>query len=141
MNVTFYKYTGENNRLNKTLENGVTLECDFNMEYYTITPNLKLYTESCDYNYCYIADINKYYFITNKIIQRNKLYILRLSEDVLMTYKDLILTLYGTVTKTTNYNYLDGNNIPITSKTELKEYSFNDVFNHTGNYVLIGVSN
>jgi len=51
------------------------------------------------YNYLYIEEINKYYFITNITIQNNKLVIYECSEDVLMTFKDEILNIKTLVTR------------------------------------------
>lgn len=136
--IIFYKYSGERNRLNKTLDNGTTISCNFNIEYNLINPRIKIvYGDDFDFNYCYIPSLNRYYFVDYKTITRNTFWELHLTIDVLMTYKTEILNLYGTVTQSTKYNYLQGVNIPVTSKTSFKTYEFNDVFNHDGTYVLI----
>lgn len=138
MNIVLYKYTGERNRLNKTVGDGTTITGDFNIDYNKINPVLKLvYDNTFDFNYCYIEDFKKYYFIDNVNIQRNGFIVCQLSEDVIYTYKDLILASTGTVTRSFNSPYMQGANIPVTAKTSLKEYDFNDVFNHDGEYVLI----
>lgn len=146
MKITFYKYNGENNRLNKTLENGVTIECNFNQAYYKNTPRIKLGYKSgeFDFNYCYIEDNKKYYFIDSVIETRNNYIECTLTIDVLMTYKDEILNLYGTVTQSTNYNYLDGANIPQTSNTKIETITFkNNWFREYDEapfeYILVGV--
>lgn len=144
MKITFYKYTGENNRLDKSnlLTDGYTIEGDFNIQFYQITPTIKItQLDYFDYNYCYIEDLKRYYFVVQNVITRNGYNEIRMSLDSLMTYKDTILTLYGTVTNSKKYNYLKNNNIPVTSKTNLKEYTFTDNFNHEGNYVLVGIGN
>lgn len=138
MNIVLYKYGGEFNRLNKTLENGVSISCDFNMDYSKINPTIRLvYNNDFDFNYCYIEDFEKYYFISNVTVKRNGFIVCGLIEDVLMTFKDVILQSKGTVTMSSNGLYLSGVGIPTTSKTSMVKYEFNDVFNHDGNYVLI----
>lgn len=125
MKITFYKYTGERNRLNKTLTNGATMDGNFTQAYYRNTPRLKIVSETdFDYNYCYIEDSNRYYFIDSVMVTRNNFYECTMTLDVLMTYKNDILKLSGTVTRSTNFNYLDGNSIPQTSKTNQKQYVF-----------------
>lgn len=138
MNIIFYKYNGEFNRLNKTLENGVTISGNFNIDYNKINPTIKLvYENDFDFNYCYIQDFSKYYFIDNTVIRRNGFIVCNLSEDTITTYKDLIIKSTGTVTRSFNGLYLQGANIPTTSKTSIVKYTFNDVFNHNGVYVII----
>lgn len=139
IHITFYKFTGARNAINKTLSDGVTIECNFNLEYNTVHPKLKIVADAFDYNYCYIQEINKYYFIDDNIIKRNTYYEMNLTEDVLTTYKDFILTLTGTVTRSKTPYYLQGANFPVKSETMLKKYDFTDAFNHTGYYVLIAV--
>lgn len=135
MIITFYKYMGESNRLNKTLTDGVEIEIDFNMNFNIINPIIKLVYDDFDFNYCYVN--GKYYFVTNYNITRNGYVVVNMSLDVLMTYKDIILNSTGTVTQSFNNPYLNGNNISTTSKTSLTKYQYNDVFNHDGQYVLI----
>lgn len=138
--IIFYKYTGENNRLYKNLSDGKTISCNFNLEYDLINPKIRIVTsDTFDYNYCYIPSLKRYYFIDENMIKRNNFYEMQLTLDVLMTYQNEILNLYGTVTQSDKYNYLQGANIPVNSKTNLKKYEFNDVFNHDGNYVLLTV--
>lgn len=138
MTITFYNYSGEVNRLNKILNDGVDIQSNFNIDYDKLHPTVKLsYSNDFDYNYCYISDFGKYYFVSNTSINRNGFIICNLTEDCITTYKDAILKSYGTVTRSFNSSYMQGSNIPITSKTSLKEYTFNDVFNHDGVYVII----
>lgn len=151
MKITFYKYTGERNRLNKTLTDGVTMDGNFTQAYYRNTPRLKIVSETdFDYNYCYIEDSKRYYFIDSVMVTRNNFYECTMTIDVLMTHKDDILKLSGTVTRSTNFNYLDGNNIPQTSKTKTKTYKLYNTAtvsweNHElfsdSEYLLIGVGN
>lgn len=138
MDIEFYNYTGEFNRLNKTLTDGTTVSCDFNIDYNKINPTLKLkYDNDFNFNYCYISDFGKYYFIDNVTILRNGFIVCNLTEDVLMTYKELILSASGTITKSFNSPYLQGANIPVTSKPSIVKYDFDDSFNHSGEYVII----
>lgn len=137
--ITFYKYTGERNRLSKDVSNGTDFQCNFNRTYDIIHPVLDIATDTFDYNYCFIPDTRKYYFIDNINEYRSGFFRVSLTEDVLMSYKDKILTLYGTVTQSINNKYMQGANIPSFVQTKLKEYDFENPFDETGSYILIGV--
>ena len=57
-----------------------------------------------DYNYAYITDVGRYYYITDITVLRDGVWQLTLSVDVLMTYSDAIRALHGTVDRQTNVN-------------------------------------
>lgn len=93
MNVTFYNLTDDRYKLNKTLSNGYTLQNVFfkknsisEINPYLILKNVSLST----YNYCYISDLNKYYFIDSITVDNAFNVKVELKLDVLMTYKTII---------------------------------------------------
>ena len=56
-------------------------------------------------NYCYIEELDRYYYITDITIQRNNVWLLSLKCDVLMTFAGGIRALNGTVDRQQNkYN-------------------------------------
>lgn len=61
-------------------------------------------TDISKYNYCYISDVSRYYFITNIKVIRDGVWQLSLKIDVLMTYNAAIRALSGTVERNTNVN-------------------------------------
>lgn len=70
-----------------------------------IYPNLKIKaTENFKYNYCYIEDLNKYYFVKNINRIDNNYLMIDLKLDVLQTYKDIILNCSGLVVSRENAN-------------------------------------
>lgn len=143
MKITLYKYTGEPNRLNKTLDETTAYTINnsaFNTEFRTIQPEIRISSKEdlTVFNYAYMD--GKYYFVTNVIKYRTNFFNIALELDTLMTYKDEILKLVGTVTQSQSALYLDGVNIPVSGHTKVKKYDFpNDVFNTDGCYVLIGL--
>ena len=52
---------------------------------------LDRFTNFNDYNYIYIEELNKYYFITSRVIVDNNRFIINCEEDVLYTFKSKIL--------------------------------------------------
>lgn len=140
MDIVFYSYLGEKNRINKDLTNLETItitNCNFNSEYNIINPTIKISSDSdmTKYNYCLID--SKYYFIKNFELNRNGFYIIKLNLDVLMTYKDIILAQYGTVTQSKTALYLYNTSIPVDGNTQKVSYNFENPFNANGNYVMI----
>ena len=61
-------------------------------------------TNISGYNYAYIEDAGRYYYINDITILRNGVWQLSLAIDVLMTYGDQIRALHGTVDRQTNKN-------------------------------------
>ena len=57
-----------------------------------------------DYNYAYITDVGRYYYITDITVLRDGVWQLTLAVDVLMTYNAAIRALHGTVDRQTNVN-------------------------------------
>lgn len=138
MNITFYTITDERNRVNKTLNNPIKYEGIFTLAYNLINPTIKIVTtEEFTSNYCYIAETNRYYFVDRINIHRNDFYEIYLTLDVLMTYKDKILNLYGTVTQSKTGLYLQGTNIAVDARTQIMNYEFEDKFNHDGEIIMV----
>lgn len=106
MNIKLYKYNGERNRLNKTsrLSNEISLTgtARDSIDRMTATVLIENHTALDGYNYAYIIEFGRYYFITSDTIERNGLHRLTLSTDVLMSHKSGILTSSGVVARNEN---------------------------------------
>lgn len=91
MEITFYNYGGYSNKLNKTLSNGYTVTGNFNISYDTSDCIIKIAGISdFNYNYCYVKETNRYYFVTVNDLHRNNILFLHLHIDVLQTYAEKI---------------------------------------------------
>ena len=101
MRAYIYKTENEKNKLNKTLE----LVKELDVKLLNNTELLKPYIEVSNItleelttsNYMYIPDFNRYYFIDNMELMTSGLVYISGSVDVLMSYKDSINKLRGTV--------------------------------------------
>lgn len=99
------------------------------------------YIPPVDFNYVYIPMFNRYYFVDSYTINNKQLVTVTLSVDVLMSYKDYILTLTGFVDRNEN-----GSGLPIVDNMnaivqgyKLDSYDVeNEVFTTFGEYVLTG---
>ena len=68
MNINFYRTTDENNVVYKTLTNELAFQnCVLKEKSSVITPNIFVNTNTdiCVYNYCYIPEFKRYYYITD----------------------------------------------------------------------------
>lgn len=141
ININFYNYTGAKNVLNKTLSNPTIktglLYDKTDISHPIIT--IRTFTTLNNLNYCYISDLNRYYFINNFEINGNKTN-LYLSVDVLMTYKNDILNAFGTIITRENANKYNSNreNVyklqPITQRIN---FDTETPFNENGNILMI----
>lgn len=112
MNIYLYKTADEQNRLNKTLSDAITLTGALREECDILSPEIKIESAAnlATYNYCYIPDFGRYYFAEFKII-RTGLWTVSCSVDVLMSYRDGIKALPAIAGRNTNNNnyYLPDN--------------------------------
>lgn len=152
MNITLYNCTSENNRLDKT-------EYLTQLASYTgavardtldiMNPTLVLEENVANINsanYCFIEDFGRFYYIVDKSADVNGLFILKLSVDVLMSFKTEIRWQSGIVdTQEHIYNmYLPGN-IPHDSRpliTTVKAdgiYPYDKFDTSTSTFVLLAV--
>ena len=105
MKITFYNTNSPNNKIQKELKNALEKNIKFKMEGSILTPVLTIKSdEFFNYNYCYIEKFNRYYYINDVEIYPNKIYILHLEVDVLMSFKEDILNSYATVNQETVFN-------------------------------------
>ena len=150
MNITLYKNKSANNVINKKLESEKNLgnSCILSDNTSVTSPTViiggiaSLDTIS-DYNYAYIAQCHRYYYINDIIALSGGRVKLLLSVDVLMTYKTDILNSTQLVTRQKNKGkmYLADADWTIDGRTYLRSQYFNE--NHfapqNDSFVLITV--
>ena len=76
--------------MNKNITLVDTLNFSLKLDNSILEPVLILKNYS-DGNYCYIKELNRYYYIRDIKLLNGGLYQLQLDVDVLMTYKDIIM--------------------------------------------------
>ena len=142
MNITLYTTTSENNRVDKQLRNPISMTGKLKEESNVIDPVILFEVGNISgYNYCYIEDFGRYYFITEITSVRNGLWKVSLHVDVLFTYRTQIKKLSAVIDKQegTNYTsdlYNDGSfRIREDNFIEVKEYS--NGFNDAGEFILL----
>ena len=95
MQITFYKTNDDDNVINKTLTDDVTIPLYLKGQFDVINPILILSNASGvdfrKYNYAVITDFDRSYFVRNVTQVSAKIYQLNLECDVLETFKHDIL--------------------------------------------------
>lgn len=139
MTVIFYKYNDIKNKINKTLENGLTvndvvIQNDFDITAFELL--IKNSNFNSEYNYCYIQDLGRYYFIDSVERMNGTIYKIRLSVDVLKSFSTQIENIQAVITKSENPddNFVDCEK----SENYISEViNLTDNFNHSGNLILV----
>lgn len=105
MIVNFYNVKIRKNELNKVLSSPVVKNCSVKDGITLEDPVIYMVYDSSllGLNYAYIPDFGRYYFVTGKEIDGKTLYI-TFHVDVLMSFKNDILTSSGTATRSNFYN-------------------------------------
>ena len=91
MELQIYNNNSNTNVLNKNITLVNTLDFSLKIDNSILQPVLILKNYSSG-NYCYIEKFKRYYYITDIKLLTGGLYQLQLDVDVLMTYKDEIMT-------------------------------------------------
>lgn len=141
MNITLYINNSEKNKIGKNLTNDFSLSGALRDATNIINPVILIeLNEIGNYNYCYIPDFNRYYFITDITVIRTGLFALSVTVDVLESFKTDIKNLSVILLNTQNVgssNYLPSpvfrNNVK--SKTDI--LNFPNGLNDSGEFILI----
>lgn len=102
MTITFYNNTSENSRIDKTtyLEEVLSIEGTLRDSCSVTTPVIQVqHVDFLNANYAYIPEFNRYYFIIDIVSVRTYLWEIRMSVDVLMSFKDQIKNLDAYVSR------------------------------------------
>ena len=139
MTVIFYKYNDIKNKINKTLSGGLTvndviMHNDFDITAFELL--IKNSDFNSEYNYCYIQDLGRYYFIESVEKMNGTIYRIRVSVDVLKSFSTQIENINAIITKSENpdTNFVDCEK----SENYTSEViNLTDNFNHNGNLILV----
>lgn len=137
------KCSCENNRILKSsyLSEKLSIEGTLREGTDIINPviTVQLDTEP-KYNYMFINDFHRWYFINNWTYYNNKLFTLSAHVDVLYTYSDRILYSPCIVSKTSKISnsnlYIDDGSYVVDSRKFNQVYQFSNGFLRTPQYIL-----
>ena len=139
MTVIFYKYNDIKNKINKTLENGLTVndvvvQNDFDITAFELL--IKNSGFNSKYNYCYIQDLGRYYFIESVERMNGSIYKIRLAVDVLKSFSSQIENIQAIIVKSEkpDDNFV---NCEVSENYTNEVIELTDNFNHSGNLILV----
>lgn len=141
MDIVLGMIADEKNKLNKTVYDTVTYSGTLKQETSIIKPSVIIEASNLSgYNYMYIAEFGRYYFITDIVAVRNGLWRINATVDVLMSFKSAIescpIILANTETTNTE-SYLMGEMWKTLVKSKTDIINFPSGLNSSGEYVLI----
>lgn len=119
LTATLSKVSDPNNKLTKTATGGQVFSVNLKDETSVIDPVLIVNTSTniSGYNYLYIAEFSRYYFVKNIKSIRNNLWEIEAHVDVLMSHQTQIKTISGIVERsTTLYNTYMNDSIPLKAR-------------------------
>ena len=142
MVIDLYINSSENNRVSKVLSGKFELTGTLRGETNVINPEILIeHTNPTGYNYAYIPEFNRYYFINEFTAVRNGLWRVRLAVDVLETYKTQIKQMPAIIDKQQNKGnsnlYLNDGSYVIDSRSYNTILNFSGGFNNVGEFILI----
>ena len=140
--MILYNYKGQPNTINKALTPLGTLNVALRPELNVHNPTLKIQMPPNMYgfNYVYIEDFGKYYFVENFRYIGGATYLLTLSLDVLQTYKDVILQSTALIVERDNANRdlsVNSNVFNVFPKTEILNFPTSKLFDKEGSIIMV----
>ena len=138
MNILLYKTTNANNDLNKTISDKVELVGALREASSVIAPRILIQSNPIGYNYAYIPEFGRYYYIKNITAFRKGAYIVDLKCDVLMRFKEEILNMSGIVSRLTSGDEYANRDIKTKCLETHRRLDFPETpFTRNGSYILI----
>lgn len=142
MKIILYENISETNKIEKTLLKENEMIGQMVNETSIMKPTIMIELPTMTpYNYAYIPELGRYYFIAEATNVRTNLWRVNCTVDVLMSFKNEILNLKAIVEKqeseTVSNRYLDDGSYITENKTFIETINFPNGFNEQPEYILI----
>lgn len=139
--INFYSYNGHPNTVNKQLGDFTAIEGDLRQTFDVLRPTVTLRKQPRPtFNYCYIPDLGRYYFVDSVSFEGNNSYKLSLRVDVLKTYESEILAATGRTSEADNPNPYISNRETVYKRTpnfEKVPFANTGLLNETGGIIMV----
>lgn len=142
MNVQFYYNQSDDRVINKTLIIGETFVGSPRDEVSVMNPIIRFESDAIlRYNYAYIPEYQRFYSIVDRTIYRDGIWDVTFAVDVLMSFRNDIMSLNVIVDKQSieanGDEFIDDGSLVTENVMFQTVYNFTDGFNDTGEYILI----
>ena len=142
MDIKLYYNTSDNKTIRKNLINEFSLTGTLRDSCSLIEPVINIESSNVlRFNYAYIPDFQRYYFVKEIINLRKNIWTLELEVDTLMSFKGDILALQVVVDKQSSDSigdeYIDDGSLVADNNTFTTIYNLSKGFNDHGEYILI----
>lgn len=140
MLMKLYTTKTPNNTIGKVLENETEYNIKFKSQADRTKPVVVLMSETMiDFNYAYIPDFNRYYFVESIEVTPNKIYNISLRCDVLESFKNDILGSSGFVNQQTTSNKYYNSDYQTEIKKEVDVIKSNVTLDTTKSTILVTI--
>lgn len=140
MLMKLYTTKTPNNTIGKVLENETEYNIKFKAQADRTKPVVVLMSEiMIDFNYAYIPDFNRYYFVESIEVTPNKIYNISLRCDVLESFKNDILESSGFVNQQTTPNKYYNSDYQTEIKKEVDVIKSNVTLDTTKSTILVTI--
>lgn len=141
MEIKLYVNHSEANKIHKIITDEETLVGTLRNESNVVEPTIVIqHTNPTVFNYVYIPDFHRYYFINEITSIRNSLWTIKLNSDPLMSFSQEILAcpvILNETSETGKSRYLQGRNWVNNCKNKTDILTFSNGLNNEGEYILI----
>lgn len=142
MDIKLYYNTSDNKTIRKNLINEFSLTGTLRDSCSLIEPVINIESSNVlRFNYAYIPDFQRYYFVKEIINLRKNIWTFELEVDPLMSFKGDILALQVVVDKQSSDSigdeYIDDGSLVADNNTFTSIYNLSKGFNDHGEYILI----
>lgn len=142
MEIQLFNNKSDNRCIRKELINGLSVTGSLRESCDVLAPVINF---ECDilmkYNYAYIPDFRRYYFITKFTNVANNVWEVEFKVDPLMSFKGDVLALQVVVDKQSSTSigdeYIDDGSLVADNYMFKSIYNFSNGFNDQGEYILI----
>lgn len=139
MEIQLYNQSSDKNVLNKNIGTPTIIYGTIKDESNLVNPEIILSrTVTNNFNYLYIPDFSRYYFVTDKIMEHQRT-IIQCHVDVLMSFKNQIKNMNIIAERASNrFNlYQVDNELPLKNYKTVTTIGFTNGFSETNSYVLV----
>lgn len=142
MDIILYKNSTPNDYLKKNLTGAVTINGSFRGTSSIINPEFIIeFANPSQYNYLYIAEFARFYYINNIESIKNHLWKLNCHVDVLNTYRSQIVAHQAIIDKQSSISnadlYLDDGDFVVKNKKSVEIERFPNGLNDNPEFILI----